>query len=555
MTRQSALQSRGDGTPANGERQVLELIAVSAPLDHTLDALCRVIDQQSGLMSSVFLLNREGDRLSLAAGPHLHDVLREATKSFRVMPNGGACAAAVLGREQVIVKEVLDSPLLVQWRDTLRVAGIGSIWSTPFFSKEGDVLGTFAVFDHESGSPSHDHLSLVARATHLASIAVERHFVEESLREEIAERRQAEEALRRSEQLFRLVLEAIPVGVAVVGPSGDVILDNPASMRIWGGTVIRSGSERYTKTNAWWHDTGKRIEPDDWASTRARIKGETSIAEVIDIETYDGMRRIIQNSAVPIRDEHQAIVGAVVVNEDISDRWAAERDLETSVAEMQMLATRLMHAQDDERRHIAQMLHETTAQDLAALKMLLARLNRTSDRLSDADRAILDESVEIAERSMSGVRTLSYLLHPPLLDETGLPSAVRWYAEGFAKRSGIAVDLDLPAAFERLPRDVETTLFRVVQEALINIHRHAQSPTAHIHLRTDGDRLTLEIRDGGCGMAPELVARLTADGGAVGVGIAGMRERLKQLAGTLDIESGDRGTIVRAVVPLPRHAS
>jgi len=541
VTLESDLESRDDGTLASGERQVLELIAAGAPLDDTLDALCRVIDEQSGLMSSVFLLNRAGDRLTLLAGPHLHDVVRQATSSFQVTPNAGACGAAVISREQVIVQEALDSPLMVQWRDALRVARIGSVWSTPFFSKEGDVLGTFAVLDHESRSPSPDHLSLVARATHLASIAVER--------------RQAEEALRRSEQLFRLVLEAIPVAVAVIDPAGDVIIDNPASMRIWGGTVIRSAQERYTKSKAWWHDTGKRIEPDEWASVRARVKGETSIAEVIDIEAYDGVRKIIQNSAVPIRDEHQAIVGAVVVNEEISARKAAERDLEASVTQMQTLATRLMHAQDDERRHIAQMLHETTAQDLAALKMLLARLNRTSGRLSDADRALLDESVELAERSMSGVRTLSYLLHPPLLDETGLPSAVRWYAEGFAARSGIAVDLDLPQTFERLPRDVETTLFRVVQEALINIHRHAQSPTAHIHLRTDGDRLMLEIRDGGRGMAAELVARLTADGGAFGVGIAGMRQRLKQLAGTLDIESSDRGTIVRAVVPLPHHAS
>ena len=542
----------------SGERKVLELIAAGAPLDDTLDALCRMIDEQSGLISSVFLLNREGDQLALAAGPRLHEVCRQATSSFQVTSNAGACGAAVLGREQVIIRNVLDSPLCLQWRDALSVARIGSVWSTPFFSKEGQVLGTFAIADHESRSPSDALLRLVDRATHLASIAVERHLPEKDLREEITERRraeerlrnseyllaeaqrlahigswnwdlssrtvtwsdelyrifgtqphqidpvreamsfihpddvgvvetaidntfktkepysffyrirrrdgaermlhsrgylvsdehgdpislfgttqdvterrQAEEALRRSEQLLRLVLEALPVAVAVIDPAGDVILNNPASMRMW-GAVIRSGAERYTKSKAWWHDTGKRVEPDEWPSVRAYVKGETSIAEVIDIEAFDGVRKVIQSSAVPIRDEHQAIVGAVIINEDISARKAAERDLEASVSQMQTLATRLMHAQDDERRHIAQMLHETTAQDLAALKMLLARLNRTSDRLSDADRALLDESVELAERSMSGVRTLSYLLHPPFLDEAGLLSAVRWYAEGFA---------------------------------------------------------------------------------------------------------------------------
>ena len=151
---------------------------------------------------------------------------------------------------------------------------------------------------------------------------------------------------------------------------------------------------------------------------------------------------------------------------------------------------------------------------------------------------------------MTGIRTLSYLLHPPFLDEAGLVSAVRWYAEGFAGRSGVKVDLDLPAAFRRLPQDVETALFRVVQEALINIHRHAASPSALIRLRNGTSGLTLEIEDHGRGMPPELMAQLPSGGGALGVGVAGMRERLQQLGGTLEIESGERGTVVRARVPV-----
>jgi PAS domain S-box-containing protein len=366
--------------------------------------------------------------------------------------------------------------------------------------------------------------------------------------QDLTERKEAEEAVRRSEQLLRLVLDAIPVGVAVVDLGGNVVSSNPASSRIWAG-VIESGEERYAKSKAWWHDTGKEIEPHEWASVRAVVNGESSINEVIDIETFDGVQKIIHNSAVPIRDERQAIVGAVVINEDVSAQKVAERDLETSVSQMQSLATRLMHAQDDERRRIARMLHEMTAQDLAALKMLLARLGRSSAGLSAADRQLLKEGMEIAERSMSGVRTLSYLLHPPFLDEHGLLAAVRWYAEGFAARSGIEVDLDLPTTFERLPQDVETTLFRVVQEALINIHRHAQSPTARIRLCPTDDCLTLEVQDRGVGIPAELAAGLVAGTGVGGVGIAGMRERLKQLAGTLEIDSSAHGTIVRALLP------
>jgi signal transduction histidine kinase len=298
------------------------------------------------------------------------------------------------------------------------------------------------------------------------------------------------------------------------------------------------------------------VEADEWGSARALATGEVSVNEVISIEAFDGARRIIQNSAAPIRSDSGQITGAVVVNEDISGRMAVERELNDSVARMRLLTGRLMRAQDDERRRIAQMLHETTAQDLAALKMHLARLTRTeAAALSDDDRAALTESVELADRSMTGIRTLSYLLHPPFLDEAGLLSALRWYARGFAERSGIKVELALPVTLERLTQDLETALFRVVQEALINIHRHAASPSAVIRLRIEQRQLTLEIEDRGRGMPPELIAQLTTGAGASGVGIVGMRERLEPLGGTLEIESSHEGTVVRARVVVPETAS
>jgi PAS domain S-box-containing protein len=266
------------------------------------------------------------------------------------------------------------------------------------------------------------------------------------------------------------------------------------------------------------------------------------------IHRRDGEERILHSRGYLVSDHHGDPVSVFGTTADVTEARRAEKALQT-------LATRLMHAQDEERRRVARMLHETTAQDLAGLKMLLGRLNRTSGRLSAADRALLAESVQLADRSIGDVRTLAYLLHPPFLDEAGLLAALRWYAQGFADRSGIHVALDLPDALERLPQDVETTLFRVVQEALINIHRHAESPAAHIRLRVAADRLTLEIEDRGQGMAPACVAQLVAGAGALGVGLAGMRERLKQIRGALDIESSERGTIVRASVPIPGPAS
>ena len=360
----------------------------------------------------------------------------------------------------------------------------------------------------------------------------------------------SEERLQHEAQLLRLVLEAIPVGVVVLDTEGDIVLTNSASLRIWGG-LVTLGAERYARSKGWWHGTQRPVEPHEWASVRARQTGEVIANELIDIEGFDGTRKVIRNSAVPMRDDQGTLVGAVVINEDVSARMTAERELKAAAKQAQTLAARLMQVQDDERRRIARMLHETTAQDLAALKMLLARLGRTSAGLSSDDRSLLEESVELAERAMGEVRTLSYLLHPPFLDESGLLSAIRWYAQGFGDRSGIEIDLDLPPAYERLPQDVEIALFRVLQEALINIHRHAQSPTARISLRVDPDRLTLDIEDRGVGMPPEQVTRSMSAAGAVGVGIPGMRERLKQLSGTFEITSGDGGTLVRAVLPLP----
>jgi PAS domain S-box-containing protein len=375
--------------------------------------------------------------------------------------------------------------------------------------------------------------------------------------EDITDQRRAEEQLERSERLLRLVLDAMPVGVIVVDRSGDIVLSNPASQRIWGGS-IRSGRDRYAESKAWWHATGKRLAPTEWASVRALVNGETTVNEVVDIEGFGGVRKTIQNSAVPIRGTDDSITGAVVVNEDVTGRKTAERELSDSYNQMRALTGRLMRAQDDERRRIAQMLHETTAQDLAGLKMLLARLKRSGDRLSDGERDALAESISLAEQSMTEIRTLSYLLHPPFLDENGLLSALRWYATGFAERSGIAVDVDLPESFERLPRDTETALFRIVQESLINIHRHAESETAAIRLRRDDRMLVLEIEDRGHGISKPALSDMMHGGGVVGVGLAGMSERIEQLGGTLDITSntqGTTGTTVRVRLPLPTDAA
>jgi signal transduction histidine kinase len=269
--------------------------------------------------------------------------------------------------------------------------------------------------------------------------------------------------------------------------------------------------------------------------------------------TINRMSRYLTNAAYAAAVALPLFVGLVAWNRTlrlgILQRTAA---LGESERRYRQIAGRLMHSQDAERRRIARLLHETTAQDLAALMMQLERLEKTSSHLSETDRAVLAESLSIADQSINDLRTLSYLLHPPCLDEAGLAAALRWYAAGFAERSGIKVELDLAEDFGRLPLDAETALFRIVQESLTNIHRHAKSETARIRLRRDRGTLTLEIADRGEGIPPAALTRIMSGGGGSGVGVAGIRERVEELGGRLEMISGDPGTIVRVQLPYRR---
>jgi len=211
---------------------------------------------------------------------------------------------------------------------------------------------------------------------------------------------------------------------------------------------------------------------------------------------------------------------------------------------MQHLSGRLLKVQDEEQRRLARLLHETTAQNLAALRMNLTHIQRTCR--DEEAVPLIGESIELADRSIQEIRTLSYLLHPPLLDEFGLSLALRWYVTGFEQRSGIRVTLDAPEDLGRLPREHETAVFRIVQEALTNVHRHSGSAVAHIRIARDAGHLSLVVRDEGDGFAQKDIAAAAA----LGVGIAGMQHRVQELGGTLQIESTDEGTSLSVDLPL-----
>jgi signal transduction histidine kinase len=232
----------------------------------------------------------------------------------------------------------------------------------------------------------------------------------------------------------------------------------------------------------------------------------------------------------------------LTVGQDISDRKRAEDQL-------QQLSGRLLRLQDEERRRIARHLHDSTGQNLAVLAMSLRQLYGLIPASGRKLRKLVAQCQVSTEGCMREVRSLSYVLHPPMLDQAGLEDAIRHYAAGFTERTGIEIELEVSPGIARLQRDRELAFFRVIQECLINIHRHSGSQTASIHLLTKPGLLSLEVRDNGCGIRGREVTHAGEIPAIFGVGIPSMSERVKEHGGWLDIETNGGGTTVRVTIP------
>ena len=258
----------------------------------------------------------------------------------------------------------------------------------------------------------------------------------------------------------------------------------------------------------------------------------------------DGSRIVVVSRWTKIRDSNGDVAGWLEINTDTTSRKAAEDAARA-------LSGRILTLQDEERRRIAKGLHDSLGQYLAALKM-----NLDGFPLPTPEQAVVvADSQEMVEKCLTETRTISHLLHPPLLDEAGFSSAAQWFIEGFAKRSGIAVNLDLPQELMRLHPDVEIALFRAVQECLTNIHKHAGSSLVDILMTQDTKQVRLQISDNGKGIPMERLHRLQDGAAQVGVGIAGMRERFRQLGGSLEVRSNVTGTTIVLTIPLPKGST
>jgi PAS domain S-box-containing protein len=303
----------------------------------------------------------------------------------------------------------------------------------------------------------------------------------------------------------------------------------------------------------------------------ARLKeGERWEGELLHTRK-DGRQVTVLSRWVLSHDPNDQSPRIMEINTDITGRVKAEaelrrvvqdlertavsrtRDLEKRNDQLKELSGRLLRAQDDERRRVARELHDGIGQLLSAMNMNTTQLAAEGDKLSPAATRAIEENAALIEQATNDIRTMSHLLHPPLLDEVGLESALKWYVEGFGRRSKIAISLRLDGDMARLPRDAELCFFRIVQEALTNIHRHSGSSTAAIQLYTSGKEAVLEIRDSGKGISGLTQSELL-EGSSSGVGLRGMLARMRQLGGNLQIKSDASGTLVSARIPLAEAA-
>ena len=362
------------------------------------------------------------------------------------------------------------------------------------------------------------------------------------LQAQIQERIQAQEALERQTAVLReqsRLLDLANDAIFIRSFDGTISYWNEGAERLYG----------WTKKEALENRLGMLLQtefPIPFEEIREVLVREGSWEGELIHTRRDGSRVTVSSRWTLWRSAEGNPLGWLQINTDITGRKRAEESLRA-------LTARLLQLQDDERRRIARELHDSAGQILVALDINLSLVQKNEGLAPNAANAVR-ESIALVQQLSKELRTTSHLLHPPLLDESGLPSAVRWFVDGFAKRSKIPVDLEIAPDLGRLPRELETTIFRMVQECLTNIHRHSGSPTASIRMACNSNHVSVAVRDRGKGMSADNY-RNSFGPITPGVGIQGMRERVRQLGGHLQIHSGSSGTTVRATLPVTNAAA
>jgi PAS domain S-box-containing protein len=367
-----------------------------------------------------------------------------------------------------------------------------------------------------------------------------------------------ESTLRETERRFRLLVEAVQdYAIFTLDADGRVNSWNVGAKRLKGyeaSEIIGQHFSRFYPAEDL--QAGKPQRELAIAASEGHVEDEGWRIR------KDGSRFWANVVITATKDAHGGIIGFSKVTRDFTERMLAEQNLQDSQRKLQdserslrELSFHLLRTQDEERQRIGRDLHDSLGQYLSVLKMKLDSLKSSPSKMCPHDLAELNSCAQIAEDTVKEVRTISYLLYPPMLEEMGLKSAISWYLDGFTNRSGIRTTFEVSPALGRLAPDVELATFRVLQESLTNVHRHSGSPTADVRLLLDDENFILRVSDQGKGVNLNNFELPGQDWtGAHGVGLRGMRERMRQIKGHLELWSSEEGTTVAATVPL-RHAA
>ena len=365
--------------------------------------------------------------------------------------------------------------------------------------------------------------------------------------------------MRQAENQFRLLVEAVEdYAIFMLDPRGYISTWNVGAQRIkqfeaseiigrhfscfYPEEDVRKGKPDWELGMAERHG---RFEVEDW---RMRKDGSRFWANVIITALRNRKGELVGFGKVT-RDVTEKMHAQKKLEREVAERRDAERQLHVSEKSLRELSQHLLRTQDEERRQIGRDLHDSLGQYLAVLKMKLDSLSLLFGQTKGPAAQDLVECVHLTDDCIKEVRTASYLLYPPMLEELGLQSAIPWYLDGFSRRSGVKTTFTVEAEFGRISRDAELALFRVLQEGLTNVHRHSGSETACVRLSVGDGFCALEIADEGVGIPQQFLERPGEEACAFGVGLRGMNERVRQLGGRLEVVSNDKGTILRAIVP------
>jgi PAS domain S-box-containing protein len=410
--------------------------------------------------------------------------------------------------------------------------------------------------EHSEVLPTESYLELNSEGERLRNIA------------RLQQRSQALEkelAFRESEEHFRLLVEAAQdYAIFMLDPEGKIKSWNVGAERIKGYRAEEIIGKHFS---CFYPEEDLRNGKPQWeliiASKEGRFEDEGWRIR------KDGSRFWANVIITSVRDQSGTLLGFAKVTRDFTERKRTEKALQEEVAErrhaqeqlfeseksLRQLSLHLLRTQDEERRRIGRDLHDSLGQYLAVLKMKLVTLASCLEASEEPVSQEMEDCIRLTDDSIREVRTVSYLLYPPMLEEMGLTSAIPWYLDGFSARSGIKSAFTVETGFGRMPRDIELALFRVLQEGLTNVHRHSGSQTANVRLSVKDGMAILEIEDKGKGVASHTQQSGDDWTRSFGVGVRGMNERMRQLGGRLELTSDTNGTTLRAAVPVEENST